>query len=191
MVRGDGVGNFKQPTYNAATDHIAPHLSQGPVKTGTMPVCRTKWTMVRFLKLIICSLISLFFDKIFVAQIKSIYTAIETCRNQLGFYWDNDHGANIVGDAADTVWKAYLKPKVRRWYIFLMSILFIFYFFIVECMLAPLPKPWMGVLQKNASNHTQKSCSGRLCLSSINCFAAFTAFASCKYNQVRTGHGRP
>lgn len=49
-----------------------------------------------------------------VAKIKSIYTAIETYRSQSGFHWDNDHGANIVGDAADTVWKAYLKTKVRR-----------------------------------------------------------------------------
>ena len=42
---GDGAGNFKMPTYNTAADHIAPHLSQGPAKTGAM--CRTKWTTVR------------------------------------------------------------------------------------------------------------------------------------------------
>ena len=41
---GDGAGNFKQGAYTAAADHIAQHLSQGPVKTGAM--CKTKWTSV-------------------------------------------------------------------------------------------------------------------------------------------------
>ena len=44
---------------------------------------------------------------------KSIFTAIETYRNQSGVHWDNERGANIVGEAADIVWKAYLKTKVR------------------------------------------------------------------------------
>lgn len=43
-LEGDGARNFKQHTYNAAAEHIAQHLSQGPIKTAAM--CRIKWTMV-------------------------------------------------------------------------------------------------------------------------------------------------
>ena len=46
---GDGAGNFKQPTYDAAADHIGPHLLQGPVKTDTM--CKRKWTAVNKISL--------------------------------------------------------------------------------------------------------------------------------------------
>lgn len=49
-----------------------------------------------------------------VFQIKQTYTAIETYRNQSGAHWDNDRGANIVGDAADMVWMTYVKSKVRH-----------------------------------------------------------------------------
>jgi hypothetical protein len=38
------AGNFKITTYNAAANHIAHHLTQGPVKTGQM--CKTKWNGV-------------------------------------------------------------------------------------------------------------------------------------------------
>ncbi len=44
-AEGDGAGNFKPASYKAAADHIAPYLTQGPVKTGVM--CKTKWTSVR------------------------------------------------------------------------------------------------------------------------------------------------
>lgn len=40
---GEG-GNFKPKVYNAAAEHIAPYLSQGPTKTGSM--CKTKWDSV-------------------------------------------------------------------------------------------------------------------------------------------------
>ena len=42
--RGDGAGNFRPDTYNAAAAYLAPHLSQGSPKTGTM--CKGKWTSV-------------------------------------------------------------------------------------------------------------------------------------------------
>ncbi len=42
--RSESEGNFKTPTYNAAAKHIAKHLTQGPVKTGSM--CKTKWNGV-------------------------------------------------------------------------------------------------------------------------------------------------
>ena len=40
---GDG-GNFKVPTFNAAAEHLAPLLTQGGKKIGTM--CKTKWVSV-------------------------------------------------------------------------------------------------------------------------------------------------
>jgi hypothetical protein len=42
---GDG-GNFKSSGYNAAATHIAPLLTQGPVKTGKM--CKMKWALVSY-----------------------------------------------------------------------------------------------------------------------------------------------
>jgi hypothetical protein len=40
---GEG-GGFEAEIYNAAAEHIAPHLSQGPNKTGKM--CKKKWDSV-------------------------------------------------------------------------------------------------------------------------------------------------
>jgi hypothetical protein len=37
-------GNFRAKTYDAAAEHIASHLSQGPKKTGKM--CKKKWASV-------------------------------------------------------------------------------------------------------------------------------------------------
>jgi hypothetical protein len=43
--RSDFAGGNPNPEiYNAAADHIATHLSQGPKKTGKM--CKTKWVSV-------------------------------------------------------------------------------------------------------------------------------------------------
>jgi hypothetical protein len=38
------AGSFKASTFNAVATHIAPYLSQGPVKTSKM--CKTKWQSV-------------------------------------------------------------------------------------------------------------------------------------------------
>lgn len=37
-------GNPKPKIFNSAAEHIAPHLTQGPRKTGKM--CKTKWVSV-------------------------------------------------------------------------------------------------------------------------------------------------
>lgn len=43
--RSESVGgNFSGDIYDAAADHIAKYLSQGPKKTGSM--CKTKWASV-------------------------------------------------------------------------------------------------------------------------------------------------
>jgi hypothetical protein len=100
---GDG-GNFKSATFNAAANHIAHLLSQGPVKTGKM--CKTKWNSVCIFQ----SIFALSFTK--AIQLRQTYTAIETYRNQSGFHWDDDKGASIAGDAAADVWNTYIQQKV-------------------------------------------------------------------------------
>jgi hypothetical protein len=99
-------GTFKPPAYNAAVAHIAPHLTQGPVKTGKM--CKTKWTLVRRHVILLYRLLTAPAS----FQLKQIHAAIETYRSQSGFHWDNENGANIVGDAAAAVWTTYTQQKV-------------------------------------------------------------------------------
>jgi hypothetical protein len=40
----EGVGNFKEPVWNAAPEHISSMLTRGPPKTSKM--CQTKWASV-------------------------------------------------------------------------------------------------------------------------------------------------
>ncbi|KZP19440.1 hypothetical protein FIBSPDRAFT_955327 [Athelia psychrophila] len=45
------------------------------------------------------------------AALKTIMGAINNYKNTSGFHWDNNQGANIVGDAAKDVWDAYFEKK--------------------------------------------------------------------------------
>ncbi|KIK79281.1 hypothetical protein PAXRUDRAFT_43854, partial [Paxillus rubicundulus Ve08.2h10] len=43
--------------------------------------------------------------------LKKTYNATKTYQNQSGVHWDNNHGTNIMGDAAKIVWDAYISEK--------------------------------------------------------------------------------
>ncbi|KAG1753363.1 hypothetical protein EDB19DRAFT_1903020 [Suillus lakei] len=79
--------SFKKVTYNEAVKYIESLRTVGPVKTGAH--CMNKWGML-----------------------KQIYNAIESYRHhKSGCHWDNEHGANIEGPAAEAVWEEYVSRK--------------------------------------------------------------------------------
>ncbi|KIK77754.1 hypothetical protein PAXRUDRAFT_124504, partial [Paxillus rubicundulus Ve08.2h10] len=80
-------GDFRMATYNMAAITISKDHKDGPKKTGTM--CKNKW-------------------------LKKTYNAIETYQNQSGVHWDNNHGTNIMGDAAKIVWDAYISENGNK-----------------------------------------------------------------------------
>lgn len=104
----EGAGNFKDPAWNSAATHIASLLTRGPPKTSKM--CQSKWVTVRRWTCCLApsNLLTGFF------QLKRIYNAIETYKKTSGTHWDNERGANIVGDSARKVWNDYVAKKVRR-----------------------------------------------------------------------------
>ncbi|KIK91703.1 hypothetical protein PAXRUDRAFT_148901, partial [Paxillus rubicundulus Ve08.2h10] len=89
------AGNFKDPTYNAATVHIKPHFNNvDAVKTGRMVAY--KWGTV------------------LIYQLKAIYNTIESyCSVKSGFHWDNKNGANIQGADVVDVWDRYENAAMR------------------------------------------------------------------------------
>ena len=98
-----GDGGFKPSVFNGAASHIAPLLAKdGVVKDPTR--CKTKWNSVH--DFITNE------DLTHSLQMKTIYTAIETYRNTSGVHWDHINGANIQGEAAESVWNAYVSHKV-------------------------------------------------------------------------------
>lgn len=70
-------------------------------------MCKMKWSGV-------CPTLLFFIQLISVLQIKQTYSAIEMYQSQSGVHWDNECGANIVGDAVDMVWKTYVKSKAHH-----------------------------------------------------------------------------
>ncbi|KAG1863202.1 hypothetical protein DFJ58DRAFT_725099 [Suillus subalutaceus] len=77
---------FKDTIYNQAAIEIASKRTHGPPKTGEQ--CKSKWGML-----------------------KTTFQAIRTYHSKSGCHWDDEHGANIDGPAAEAVWKEYVGKK--------------------------------------------------------------------------------
>ncbi|KAG0698590.1 hypothetical protein DFH29DRAFT_1002677 [Suillus ampliporus] len=78
--------NFKDTTFNEAAQHIASKRTHGPLKSGAQ--CGNKW-----------------------GSLKLTYNAIKAYHSKSGCHWDNEHGANIEGPAAEAVWEEYIAKK--------------------------------------------------------------------------------
>ncbi|KAI9573967.1 hypothetical protein HD554DRAFT_2210351 [Boletus coccyginus] len=81
-----GDGNFKEATFSASAEFLQPLHMTGKIKDAKS--VRNKW-----------------------GQLKAIYAAISHYRNQSGFHWDNENGANIQGTTASQVFDTYVAKK--------------------------------------------------------------------------------
>ncbi|KAI6012123.1 hypothetical protein PISMIDRAFT_96338, partial [Pisolithus microcarpus 441] len=78
-------GNFKSSTYHSATQHIAQHLTSGPMKTTAM--VRNKWLL----------------------HIQKIYQDLEGFCTKSGHHWDNTCAAGVQGKFDKEVFEDYVK----------------------------------------------------------------------------------
>ncbi|KAG2067664.1 hypothetical protein BDR04DRAFT_837473 [Suillus decipiens] len=77
---------FKEVTFNEAAQQIMSKQAHGLPKTGAQ--CKNKWTLL-----------------------KLTYHAILAYCSRSGCHWDDEHGANINGPAAETVWEEIVSKK--------------------------------------------------------------------------------
>ncbi|KAG1888101.1 hypothetical protein F4604DRAFT_1916016 [Suillus subluteus] len=78
---------FKDTIYNQAAISITSKRTHGPPKTGEQ--CKTKW-----------------------GTLKTTFQAIQVYCSKSGCHWNDEHGANIEGPAAEAVWKEYVGKKL-------------------------------------------------------------------------------
>ncbi|KIK19919.1 hypothetical protein PISMIDRAFT_106746 [Pisolithus microcarpus 441] len=78
-------GNFKSSTYHSTIQHIAQHLTSGPMKTAAM--VRNKW----------------------LSHIQKIYQDLEGFHTKSGHHWDNTCGAGVQGKFDKEVFEDYAK----------------------------------------------------------------------------------
>ncbi|KAG2369307.1 hypothetical protein BDR07DRAFT_1267752 [Suillus spraguei] len=76
---------FKEATFNEAAQQIMSKRTHGLLKTRAQ--CKNKWTLLT-------------------------YHAILAYRSRSGCHWDDEHGANINGPAAEAVWEEIVSKKV-------------------------------------------------------------------------------
>ncbi|KAG2365906.1 hypothetical protein BDR07DRAFT_1373982 [Suillus spraguei] len=78
---------LKEATFNEATQQIASKRTHGLPKTGAQ--CKNKWT-----------------------SLKLTYHTILAYHSRSGCHWDDEHGANINGPAAEAVWEEIVSKKI-------------------------------------------------------------------------------